>query len=240
MDKENIRSELLSNEIQNPNLASMRFETSLFAANAFNKFGEILEVSGHLIGEDRKLGASLFDFGSDEVYGVSLLLRVAGQLTQNCAELFREKQSYAAAALLRQIVEVEYLAWAFENRHKDAETWLRSDKRLRQDIFKPAKLREAASGKFRGKDYGYHRELGGHPTPTSMKLFTDDVLVIQLLMSDLNGHVSGIWGHFVGWGQKQKELVPVFTQLDKLGKETGEKLSTWRSDDPLADLGPPP
>ena len=71
---------------------------------------------------------------------------------------------YAAAALVRQLVEVEYLAWAFDARDSDAERWLRSTAEERRDFFAPAKLRKAAQGKFRGKDYGHHCEMGGQST----------------------------------------------------------------------------
>src|ERR1700730_3113518 len=67
--------------------------------------------------------------------------------------------------LLRQMVEIEYLAWAVETRGGDGERWLRSDQQQRQSFCTPVKLRKAAQGRFRGKDYGYHCELGGHPVP---------------------------------------------------------------------------
>jgi hypothetical protein len=35
------------------------------------------------------------------------------------------------------MVEIEYLAWAFESRDRDAERWLRSDKDDQHDFFKP-------------------------------------------------------------------------------------------------------
>ena len=79
---------------------------------------------------------------------MSVLLRVAGQLTSASADLFADGRHYAAAALLRQMVEIEYLAWAFETRDGDGERWLRSNQQERQEFFKPAKLRAAAQGKF--------------------------------------------------------------------------------------------
>lgn len=111
---------------------------------------------------------------------------------------------YAGAALLRQVVEVEYLAWAFSVRDKDAQAWLRSDKKERQKFFAPVKLREASGGKFRNKDYGYHCELGGHPTPTSRILFNNRTQTNQLLLSDLIGHAEQIWNYFVVWPNKMK------------------------------------
>ncbi|MEM6564343.1 MAG: hypothetical protein AAF665_07855 [Pseudomonadota bacterium] len=206
MTKTELRDKLLAQENQKPELAKMRSADALFVAGSFRQFGEVLQVSGQLIGPDRKEGNSPFKFGSDEVYGISLLLRIAAELSENTVKLFEEKQTYTAAALLRQIVEVEYLAWAFENRDRDAEKWLRSSKDERWEIFRPAKLRKAAGKQFRAKDYGYHCDMGGHPTPSAMTLMANDTLVIQLLLSDLLGHMAGIWNHFVFWGQQHKEL----------------------------------
>ncbi|UWQ19240.1 hypothetical protein [Jannaschia sp. M317] len=240
MEKSEFAKQLTTKEQSKPELATMRIETTIFVANSFRQFGEILRSSGQIMGTDRREGRSPFQFGSDEVYGVSLLLRVAAELSENTIRLFEAKQTYAAAALLRQIVEIEYLAWAFDQRDCDAEKWVRSDKNDRWKLFRPAKLREAADGKFRAKDYGYHCEMGGHPTPSAMTLLQNDPLVIQLLTSDLLGHISGIWEHFVRWGNQHQELDAIFAHYQSLGETTGKFLRDWKAVDHLAGLGPPP
>jgi hypothetical protein len=143
--------------------ARARSELAKFTAATFVTVGEELHSIGHIFGDDPVSGTSPFGHGTDEVVAVSLLLRLGGELTSAIVDLFKDGRHYAAAALLRQMVEIEYLAWAFETREKDAERWLRSDSEQRRNFFTPAKLRQAADGKFRGKDYGYHCELGGHP-----------------------------------------------------------------------------
>jgi hypothetical protein len=65
---------------------------------------------------------------------MSVLLRISSQLISASAKLLTEGRPYAGAALLRQIVEIEYLAWAFESRDKDAERWLRSDREFARDF----------------------------------------------------------------------------------------------------------
>jgi len=102
------------------------------------------------------------------------------------------------------MVEIEYLAWAFETRDRDGERWLRSDQEQRQEFSKPAKLRAAARGKFRGKDYGYHCELGGHPVPKAVILLEEDPTISQSLLADMLGHVGRIWDHVVGWAQQKR------------------------------------
>lgn len=222
-----------------PHLAAMRLETCRFVAETFSHVGGLFEVSGCLFGDDRKSGESPFGFGNDEVVGMSLILRISSQLIETSADLFGSSKVYSGAALLRQLVELEYLAWAFDNRQSDAKIWLRSDKKTRQELFRPARLREAAQNKFRGKDYSYHCEFGGHPTPTAIVLLNNNQRTTQLLMSDLIGHANGIWGHFVSWAKQHDELEALFKSIDQRAVETGEKFETWRSTDPLVGLPPP-
>jgi hypothetical protein len=215
---------------EDPNLRQVRKHLALFAASVFGEVGEGLHVAGHIFGTDRKEGESPFQHGSDEVVGVSLLLRIASPLTSASAELLTEGRAYAGAALLRQIVEIEYLAWAFENRHSDAQRWLRSDSSVREEFFRPAKLRKAAAGRFRNADYGFHCELGGHPVPTGSVLLRNELSTSELLLSDLLGHAAGIWNHFVGWAQRHEDYTAHFKEFSA---EMSERFREWNASDPL-------
>jgi hypothetical protein len=129
-------------------LVRLRVESARLVAEGFSTVGTDLHVAGHLLGADRGDGLSPFGHGSDEVVAVSVLLRIAGQLVLGSVNLFDQGIPYAAAALLRQSVEIEYLTWAFEAQQGDAERWLRSDRHERERFFSPAKLRRAANDKF--------------------------------------------------------------------------------------------
>jgi len=220
---------------KDPHLITLRLALAKFTSEQFHQMGRLLHLTGHIIGEDRTTGASPFGHGSDEIVAISVLLRIASQLVSASADLFMDGRSYAAAALLRQMVEIEYLAWAFETRDRDAERWLRSNEQDRQDFFKPSKLRKASQGRFRGKDYGYHCELGGHPVPKATILLADDLAISQLLLSDLLGHVGRIWDHLVGWAKLNNEEV-ILTRIPEMSSKFGE----WLSKDILVDLPPPP
>jgi len=159
----------------------VRQDLARFTSQAFAKTGELLHVFGHIIGSDRVEGRSPLGHGSDETVAVSLLLRIGSELVSASTGLFADGRHYAASALLRQLVEIEYLAWAFETRDQEGERWVRSTKSERQSFFTPAKLRKAAGGRFRSEDYGFHCELGGHPVPGSTLLLKDDTA----LSSDL-------------------------------------------------------
>lgn len=213
-----------------------RYRVAQMTAQTFAAVGTELHAVGHIFGSDRVRGVSKAGHGSDEVVAVSLLFRIAGQLVSAATDLFSDGRHYAAAALLRQLVEIEYLAWAFDARDNDAERWLRSTVDERREFFSPAKLRHAAEGKFRGKDYGYHCEMGGHPVPQATTLLSADILVAQLLLTDLLGHSGRIWDHLLDWSKNQPWASPIQQRRGVMHTE----YSAWKQSDRLVDLPPPP
>ena len=217
-------------------LTKERLELAHFSSKTFLSVGTELHVLGHVVGSDRIGGVSPFGHGSDETVAISVLLRIASQLVSASADLFEDGRKYAAAALLRQMVEIEYLAWAMETRDRDGERWLRSDRQGRETFFTPRKLRSAAAGKFRGKDYGYHCELGGHPVPGASVLLGDDSVISQLLLADLLGHAGRIWDHLIGWSRRNSNGEPILRH----GLEMSERFGAWKSNDPLAAIPSPP
>lgn len=230
-----ITREAIASAANAPDQIEARVRLAKFASETFDRVGTLLHLSGHSIGPDRKSGASPFGYGSDETVAIAILLRIAAELIAMSADLFMSGKAYAAAALIRQMVEIEYLAWAFETRNHDAERWLRSDKAERQEFFTPAKLRKAAGERFRSKDYGYHCELGGHPAPTSAILLDGEPLISQMLLSDSIGHADRIWDHLVGWARLQNEGFVL-----ERSAEMSARFAEWKSKDTLVDLPPPP
>lgn len=215
---------------------AMRHGLADFTALTFTEVGQELHATGNIFGTDRRDGLSPFGNGSDEMVAVSLLFRIAGQLTSAISDLFRDSRAYAAAALVRQMVEIEYLSWAFQARDKDAELWLRSTREERESFFSPRKLRAAANGKFRSKDYGYHCELGGHPVPGSALLLGKDSVASQLLLSDLLGHTGRIWDNFLRWSHGNDFAFSIHRRRETMH----ERYTAWKSQDALANLPPPP
>jgi hypothetical protein len=217
-------------------LIKQRVALAHFSSETFLSVGIRLHLLGHIVGPDRTNQTSPFGHGSDETVAISVLLRIASQLISASTDLFEDGRTYAAAALLRQMVEIEYLAWAMETRDRDGERWLRSNQKQRENFFKPAKLRKAAQGKFRGKDYGYHCELGGHPVPGASILLGDDLAIGQLLLADLLGHAGRIWNHLVGWARKSSSNEIVLSRA----REMSKRFADWTSKDPFFNLPPPP
>ena len=171
---------------------------------------------------------------SDE--GVALILKVGAALISGASDLIQSGNNYGGAALIRQIVEVEYLAWAFEENTEEAEKWINSTKQERMQFFTPSKLRKAAQGKFRSKDYGYHCDLGGHPTPSANDLIEGNSAGAQLLLSDMLGHSGRIWDHIIRWGHREGKTESVLSHYDVMLK----KYTLWKKIDATAHMPPPP
>lgn len=163
-------------------------------ARALSRLGHVLWVTGYLIGSDRVSGASPFRFGDDRAVGVAIVAQMGGELASGAVSLLKATNQYAAAALTRQLVEVEYLACAFADQHDIAAEWLRADREERLKFWSPARLRERADSRFLKTDYWHHCEMGGHPATPGMQLLPGHVTMhIAYLWTDLAWHLVGIW-----------------------------------------------
>lgn len=161
---------------------------------ALIRLGQVFWLTGNIVGPDRKSGESPYGFGDDSAVGVATVMQIGGALGQGAVELLRVGNLYAASALVRQIVEIEYLASAFAAEHEKAAVWLRADRAERLKFWSPAQLRKG-SGKFLASDYWNHCDLGGHPTVSAMALLPGHTTQSELIWVDLAGHLSSIWKH---------------------------------------------
>lgn len=215
---------------------AVRMDLAEFTATVFRDVGAELHVLGRVVGVDPQNMTSPFESGDDESVAISMLLRIGSQLVSGSADLIADGRHYAGSALIRQLVEVEYLAWAFETNNDVSDNWLRSTRDERRKLFTPEKLRKAAGDHFRSLDYGYHCELGGHPVPGSWILLYGDIAVAQNMLSDCLGHSGRIWNHILGWSKNHSHGDPVLRR----SREMSERYSRWMDLDLLTKLPPPP
>jgi hypothetical protein len=159
---------------------------------ALSRLGQVFWLTGNIVGHDRKSGESPFGFGDDGAVGVATIIQMGGALAQGAVQLLKSGNLYAAAALVRQIVEIEYLASAFAADHGKAAAWLRAGRAERLKFWSPAQLRKG-SAKFLASDYWNHCDLGGHPTVSGMGLLPGHRTHSELVWVDLAGHLSSIW-----------------------------------------------
>jgi len=200
--------------------------------------GELLWVGGYALGTDRRDGRSPFGFGDDATVGLATVMQVGAELTQGAVALFDRGGLYAGAALVRQLVEVEYLAWAFAEDRVEAMDWLRSGKDERLARWQPGRIRKRSGGRFRASDYAGHCERGGHPTPRSKALLPGHSQSEPLAMwwLDLAQHALSAWDYGLAASPKldldySDELAEVAARND-----LPAVIAAWRERDPLLAL----
>lgn len=216
--------------------AERRVELCRALAETFRETGDLLWIGGNLLGPDRASGSSPFDFGSDAAVGLATVIQIAGELTSGAVVLLEQDNLYAAAALIRQLVEIEYLAWAFAEDDEQAEAWLRSTHDERLKFWQARDLRRRSGGRFRSADYARHCERGGHPTPDAMALLPDHSRRDSLMLwwFDLALHGASTWDYVnaaateFGWSH----------QVDPISSRHGlaPAIEGWRQSEPLLAL----
>ena len=170
------------------------------ASKNLSKYSTVLNVCGVIYGTDRRDGASPFGNGNDEAVGVATLTMIASRLIRGILDSTKRRDIYCAGALARQLVEVEYLFWAFSNEKRDAAEWLRSNSTVRKQKYQPRHIHEDSNKFFSTSDYGHHCEVGGHPTPQMRHLlFHDDPIALDILINDCCHHCSRIMIYFLKW-----------------------------------------
>jgi hypothetical protein len=108
MDEDQLKAAIVEAS-EDGNGIACRKEVGEALVAAFRNVGEGLWFSGAIIGGDRVDGVSPFGFGSDATVGLGTVVQMAGELSSGVVDLLGRDNRYAAAALLRQLVEVEYL-----------------------------------------------------------------------------------------------------------------------------------
>jgi hypothetical protein len=243
MEDPDILREALRESAADPQLAALRLQTASDGAIGLSDAGRSLHVIGHLIGDGRVSGRSARGNGDDAQVAVGVLAQIAADLLDASASLLSGTNHYAGAALLRQVVEVEYLTWAFANGKREASDWLNSTHSERMEFFSPPRLRQISDGRFSASDYRHHCEQGGHPVPKAIPLLgKSDITTAQMLLVDLLLHSWRTVDSLIEWvqGRRVHESVPEGLKL------TQEMFSRWGAEDPLykwsisAPPAPPP
>ena len=141
MEDTEIRKRLAAGAGDNK-LRKLRIKTAISVA-------EIFDITGTMLPGILKPANPEYK----DLIAVAIILRMAGELTASAANLFSSGNHYAGAALLRQLVEIEYLTWNFKERAKSPSSWLDSTHEERMKQFSPSALRKTSKGRFLSKDY---------------------------------------------------------------------------------------
>lgn len=208
-----------------PAARELRASTLAVLIRGLDDAGQLLRVAGSLVGAERDR-----DYVRDsDVLGI-------GYAASTCAALLGGIQSllpsnvYAAAALLRQVAEVEYLGWAFANDDAQARAWFQSTKKERLQMWQPGALRKRSGGVFRDVDYWMHCEQGGHPTPDGCRALLNsptswtDALTVDALI-----HGAAVWSYVLdAVDRTDSRVYPSERRLP-----VTSTLAHWRSADPV-------
>lgn len=202
-------------DVGGPEFWSLRSKTAIKVTSLINESG--IEMAQAKV--EGKLGESLHYWGA--------ILQMCGELGIAAAKLLSTSEHYAGAALLRQIVEIEYLTWTFEKGYRDINEWLNSSDKERMKSFSPAQLRKTSKGRFLYEDYKNHCEKGGHPVPRGIPLLGGkSKLEAQLFLIDLLLHCWRIRDQAFAWLRNNECDIP-----DKM-KKIGFILAAWGKQDP--------
>jgi hypothetical protein len=202
-------------DVGGPKFWSLRSKTAFKVTSLINESG--IEMAHAKV--EGQLGESLHYWGA--------ILQMCGELGIAATRMLSTKEHYAGAALLRQIVEIEYLTWTFENGYADINKWLNSSDKERMKSFSPAQLRKNSKGRFLYEDYKNHCEKGGHPVPRGVPLLGGkSILEAQLFLIDLLLHCWRIRDQAYSWLRNNKCDIP-----DQI-VEIGPILSAWGKQDP--------
>lgn len=213
-----------------PHLCALRLSVASTGAPMLRNAGVQLHLVGHLFGDGRVSGSSPRGNGNDAQVGVGVLAQIAADLLEASATLLSGSNHYAGAALLRQVVEVEYLTWAFANGKREASEWLNSTYQSRQEFFTPHRLRSLSDGRFSASDYRHHCEQGGHPVPRAIPLLGNpDSAVAQLLLVDLLLHSWRTTDSLIEWTDRFNAHGPISSAL----ANAQMAFASWGSEDPL-------
>lgn len=189
-------------------------------ASALVKIGEALLVGGWL-------------FRDDAARSLATLTQIAGELAESTIALLDTGRAYGAAVLIRQIVEVEYLAHCFSTDSGLARQWLASSQDDLRKLFQPSAMRKRSAGRFRDEEYWTHCELGGHPNPKAALLLPsrEGAVDERWIWADLAQHLDRLWPFItdaVGAAGFERALP------EGLSSSVEASLAAWREADVLS------
>jgi hypothetical protein len=197
-----------------------------------------------LAGQLAACGERLWAFGSgptDFRTACSVVIQFGGSLASGAVALGEQENWYAASALVRQIVEVEYLIRLFRQDSSEGLRWLKASPEELRTSFLPAQMRKRAEG-FRHQEYRVHCESGGHPNPRAHTLLPSRVVNAHLpplgtnevFWVDLAQHLRRVWRDIVA--------LPVdhptanLGVVDQYATDAANAIAAWEAVDPCAPM----
>lgn len=164
----------------------------------------IMQARLHLIGSAgpcfdltaKRLHVIGFFLKNDVALGTALLCHIASDLISSIHALCDSKRFYSVAALLRQLIEVEYLAFLGYIEPLRVAEWYRLPPEQIRRQFSPKQMRRASGGLFADHEYWVHCVTGGHPHPNGRILLAEYSPLLDpsaATVPDACHHISPLW-----------------------------------------------
>jgi hypothetical protein len=148
-------------------------------------------------------GAVLWAFGLAEQprRAIAAAMQMGGEIARGAVLLLSDGNRSSAAALIRQLVEVEYLLCLFAQHVDEPLRWASSDLAMVKKEFQPARMRTRCGERFRAEEYSSHCQVGGHPRfagghvlPEHFRLGPlSDAAIFAAGWVDLAQHLVQVW-----------------------------------------------
>lgn len=172
---------------------------------------------------------------------LATVLQIGGSIARGNVAMLEAENWYAAAALCRQLVEIEYLVWLFGTNPSEAEAWLSATQEDLRRMYSPSAMRNRSEGRFRDQEYWSHCELGGHPNPKAAFLLPEHILpndepplpMPEWMWVDLGQHLERLW-LFAEVATKTLGLDTVRIVAD-VRRDIENVLQRWHERDACAD-----
>jgi hypothetical protein len=157
--------------------------------------------------EETALRVSAYGLSEGRRRSLGMVGQMSAELIGAASELFRMERWYPGSALVRQVVEIEYILYLFASDPEEADRWLSLSPAEAKNYFMPAKMRERSGGKFNADEYSAHCQLGGHPRKNGVAILSDWMIVAGkendeesipiAIWMDLYEHTVRSWRHFI-------------------------------------------
>lgn len=173
-----------------------------------------------------------------EFRAVATVVSMAAELAEAAVTMAENRRYYAVGAIIRQLIECEYLLALFNEDLDQARVWAESTPDEVRESFTPAKMRKLLAGRFSNEEYWKHCSTGGHPAPKGARLLEkldprrrSWPYQAAELATDLGLHLHRTWAAVDALLSKHHAR---YVQVRADQRQQAEEAWTrWRNADPL-------
>lgn len=173
-----------------------------------------------------------------EFRAMSTVVCMAAELAEAAVDMAKKSRYYAVAAVIRQLIECEYLLALFNDDLEHARRWRESTPDEVRRSFTPQTMRKLTG--FADEEYWNHCSTGGHPAPKGARLLEKLDPRRQSwpysgaeLLIDLGLHLQRIWKAMDALLMKHHARCGRVRADER--RQAEEAWSRWLQADPVAE-----